>query len=69
MNPYQWTVICDVCGGEGAATTNTMLAQWKNTKWGPSIVSHSNPMVCQSVLRAKRIELDNLLKKAQVVNS
>lgn len=54
MNPYVFTVTCDVCGGEGAATPRTAAYAWD----AYSTISHADPRVCRDVLNSKRRELE-----------
>lgn len=54
MNPYQFRGTCDVCGGEGAATSDVAAAAWR----AGSNIRHKDPQECADVLAARRRELD-----------
>jgi len=54
MNPYQFEVTCDVCGGEAMATSRGAAASWLE---GCS-VRHIDPGVCAATLARKKAELD-----------
>ena len=52
MNPYQFKVVCAVCGGLGLGTITTAAAEWRRS----SFIYHTDPRVCASVLSRKNKE-------------
>jgi hypothetical protein len=71
MNPYQYPLSCDVCGGPGVGTSSANYAAWRPiNKWGyVSTITHRDPSVCQYYLSRKRAELNKLLEDAKKVNA
>lgn len=56
MNPYVFTVTCDVCGGEGDATARTNAAAYRTD----SFISHRDPRVCADVIaRRERVPAES----------
>lgn len=55
MNPYQFTAYCEVCGGEGAATGNTVVAMFYG-----GFVSHHDPQTCARIIRERQANLSKL---------
>lgn len=53
MNPYQFPVCCEVCGGKAVGTSEYVAAEWS----ADSFVFHRNPQVCAEILKYKREEL------------
>lgn len=54
MNPFQFRVTCDVCGGDASADSNTAAAAWDSRYR----IRHSRPEHCAAVLENKRRELE-----------
>lgn len=64
MNPYQFPVTCDVCGGEGVGTIQTAGAAWL----ADSQIRHRDPRVCAENLRQQRKELERIgIRNSKVV--
>jgi len=61
MNPFQYPVTCDVCGGEGVGTVRTAGAAWMEG----SFISHTDPRVCAENLRLKRLEREKRKSESQ----
>ena len=59
MNPYQFKVTCDVCGGEGVGTIRTSAAAWD----ARSTIAHTDPRVCRDELARRRREIDALAEE------
>lgn len=59
MNPYQFPVTCDVCGGEGVGTSRTNAAAWD----ARSTIVHTNPADCRYYLDKKRRELEKQIEQ------
>jgi hypothetical protein len=49
MNPYQFEVVCDLCGESGVGTQRTAAAAWMAN----SRIYHTDPQVCDENLKAK----------------
>jgi hypothetical protein len=54
MNPYQFPVTCEVCGGEGMGTFRTAGAAWRRG----SFITHNNPAVCRDNLDRERRKME-----------
>lgn len=54
MNPYQFDVTCDVCGGPAVGTFQTATAAWSTD----SFIQHRDPRVCADYLAQRKRELD-----------
>ena len=54
VNPYQFDVTCDICGGLGVGTINTAAAAWDTD----AEVRHINPNDCRQYLKQRAQELE-----------
>jgi hypothetical protein len=45
VNPFVWTLTCDICGGEGGATSSANRAAWRG-----ATITHRDPDVCRANL-------------------
>lgn len=54
MNPYQFEVTCDICGGTGMGTIRTSAAAWDRNRR----VVHQDPDICRYYLDKQKKELD-----------
>lgn len=61
MSLRNWTVNCDVCGGEGFGTLRTAAAEWDPD----ARVFHTDPRICRDNLRLERERLESEKKIAE----
>ena len=59
MDPFQFKVVCDVCGGKAMGTHETAAHAWIKG----SRIAHTDPEVCRNNLERKRKELEKMEKE------
>ena len=50
MKIFTLTTTCDICGGDGEASTKTIAAQYRME----GVVRHTDPRICQMNLETKK---------------